>query len=654
MLEDSDLITVEKLAETFGEDVAALVEGVTKLKIIGPGDLTTRQRAAAETARVAETLRKMLLAMAKDFRVMVIKLADRLHNMMTLGHLPPEKRYRISQETLDVYAPLAARLGIWQIKWQLEDLAFKHIHPSEYVEIEEQVSRSRPQREKDITEAIVQLKERSAQRGLKVLDVRGRPKHLYSIFNKMVQQKIDFSEVYDLLALRIIVSEVHECYIALGIVHELWVPIPGLFYDYIAKPKPNGYQSLHTKVAGPGGTTLEVQIRTQQMHQIAEYGVAAHWTYKEGKVNADEAVGLQQLREQLFDWSSDARLSSDFLRSISTDLFSEQVFVFTPKGDVIDLPAGSSCVDFAFRVHTQLGMTLVGAKVNGMIVPLSTILKNGDVVELITRSNAQPSLDWLEFVKSAHTRAKLRGHFRKLNRQGLASRGKDTLERELKSHGLDPKTYVGAETLDAIARQYDSCDGSEELLARIGEGLIAVQGVVAKLRGVAQDLPSADTIQITRSETKGQLIAKGFEGVMVHRARCCMPIPGDIVLGYISRGRGIILHQESCPNALGLSTSEPERMVHYEWPEDGHNYPVVIKILSLNRQGLLADVSSIFGESKTNVVAAKVATKTNNTAEIEVTIELANTLKLQAVMNKIAQFSDVISVIRLFGRTASK
>ena len=311
-------------------------------------------------------------------------------------------------------------------------------------------------------------------------------------------------------------------------------------------------------------------------------------------------------------------------------------------------------MDFAFRVHTQLGMTLVGAKVNGMIVPLSTILKNGDVVELITRSNAQPSLDWLEFVKSAHTRAKLRGHFRKLNRQGLASRGKDTLERELKSHGLDPKTYVGAETLDAIARQYDSCDGSEELLARIGEGLIAVQGVVAKLRGVAQDLPSADTIQITRSETKGQLIAKGFEGVMVHRARCCMPIPGDIVLGYISRGRGIILHQESCPNALGLSTSEPERMVHYEWPEDGHNYPVVIKILSLNRQGLLADVSSIFGESKTNVVAAKVATKTNNTAEIEVTIELANTLKLQAVMNKIAQFSDVISVIRLFGRTASK
>lgn len=654
VLEDSDFITAEGMASVFGEDVANLVEGVTKLKIIGPGDLTTRQRAAAETARVAETLRKMLLAMAKDFRVMVIKLADRLHNMMTLGHLPPEKQYRISQETLDVYAPLAARLGIWQVKWQLEDLAFKHIHPNEYQEIEEHVARSRPQRERDITEAIVLLKERSAHRGLKVLDVRGRPKHLYSIFNKMAQQKIDFDEVYDLLALRIIVSEVHECYIALGIVHELWVPIPGLFYDYIAKPKPNGYQSLHTKVAGPGGTTLEVQIRTQKMHQIAEYGVAAHWTYKEGKVSADEVVRLQQLREQLFDWSSDARLSSDFLRSISTDLFSEQVFVFTPKGDVIDLPSGSSCVDFAFRVHTQLGMTLVGAKVNGMIVPLSTILKNGDVVELITRSNAQPSLDWLQFVKSAHTRGKLRGYFRKLNRQDFASRGKDSLERELKSQGLDPKVFVGEENLDSIARQYDSCEGAQELLARIGEGLISVQGVVAKLRGITQELPSADMIQITRGSAKGQLTAKGFEGVMVHRAKCCLPIPGDTVLGYISRGRGIILHQESCPNALSLASAEPERMVHYEWPDDGHAYPVVLKIVSMNRQGLLMDISTIFGESKTNVSAAKVSTKANNTAEIEVTIELANTTKLQAVMNKIAQFTDVISVVRLFGRTAAR
>ncbi len=426
VLEDTEALTREDIQKHFGQSVLDLVEGVTKLDFEEHLNLTARQRAAAETARTAETLRKMLLAMAKDFRVMVIKLADRVHNMETIEALPPEKQTRIANETLDVYAPLAARLGIWQVKWKLEDLAFQVLHPTEFARVTELVAKSRADREKDLSTAIVQLKELFVQKGIKVFDISGRPKHLYSIFNKMVKQEIPFEEIYDLLALRIITQDLGSCYLSLGAVHELWVPIPGLFYDYIARPKPNGYQSLHTKVVGPSGQPLEVQIRTREMHLVAEFGVAAHWTYKEGSVELDETSKLSQLRERLFDWSTDAGSSSDFLRSLSTDLFSEQVFVFTPKGDVIDLPKDSTPVDFAFRVHSQIGLTLVGSKVNGQLVPLPTKLQNGDVVELVTRSNASPSLDWLEFVRSAHTRSKLRSYFRKQSKDSDAARGRDS------------------------------------------------------------------------------------------------------------------------------------------------------------------------------------------------------------------------------------
>ncbi len=656
VLEDCPRISQEELTELFGQDVLNLVEGVTKLSRSHPVQLTDRQRATAESNRAAESLRKMLLAMAKDVRVMVIKLADRLHNMRTLDSLTPERRTRIASETLDIYAPLAARLGIWQVKWQLEDLAFKYLHPKEFKEISEMVSKTRAEREGELSEAVLMFKERMEQKGLRNVEVRGRPKHLFSIFNKIVKSGFEFEQILDLIALRAIVNDTSDCYVALGIAHDLWVPIPGLFYDYIAKPKPNGYQSLHTKVVGPRGEPLEVQIRTREMHEIAEYGVAAHYMYKEageGKHRVHPEMG--KLREQLFDWSSDARTSSDFLRSVSTDLFSEQVFVFTPKGDVLDLPKESTPIDFAFRVHSSLGLTVVGSKVNGALVPLNTKLQNGDVVELITRSNAQPSLDWLEFIRSAHARAKLRTYFRKRNKQENAARGREALERELKSIGLDAREMLGEDKLLPIAKTIHDCQSTEDLFARVGAGLTGVQSVINKLRGITQTKPATDVIHTQQTrEGKVALLTTGIDNVMLRRGKCCDPIPGDEVVGYVTRGRGIMIHRKVCPNAMRFLTAEPERLVPLEWPADGGLHSVMLKIISTNRQGLLMDVSTIFGESKTNVSAATIRTMPNSTAEIEVTIEVADVNQLSQVMTKIANFSDVISILRMFGRTAGK
>lgn len=655
VLEDCPAYTRDRLESLFGNEVLEMVEGVTKLKFKAPNDASARQRAIVESNRAAESLRKMLMAMAKDFRVIIIKLADRLHNMQTLDGLAPEKRTRIANETLDVYAPLAARLGIWDIKWQLEDLAFKNLHPVEFQRVSELVAKTRRERESELTTAIVQLKERLEQRGLRGVEVKGRPKHLYSIFNKMVRQGLDFSEIYDLLALRVLTEEVGDCYLALGVVHDVWVPVRGLFFDYIATPKSNGYQSIHTKVVGPNGHTLEVQIRTREMHAIAEYGVAAHWTYKEGGQNADESTRLSQLRSQLFDWSSDSRLSSDFLRSISTDLFSEQVFVFTPKGDVLDLPKDSTPIDFAFRVHTKLGLTTIGAKVNGVLVPLPTKLQNGDVVELITRSNATPSLDWLEHIRSAHARNKLRAYFRKLNRDDDAQRGREALERELRSLKVEPKDYLGEEKLNVVANPMQGVENGHDLLSKVGSGLITVQSVAAKLRGVTPGgpQPEADKIKTTRTrEGKLTLSGGGVDNVMIRRAKCCDPIPGDEVVGYVTRGRGIMIHRKVCPNAMRYQTTEPERLVQLDFPSDGSAYAVMLKIISVNRQGLLMDISTIFGEAQVNVSAAKIRTLPNHTAEIEVTLDVRDTANLQQVMTKIGNFSDVISILRTFGRTA--
>jgi GTP pyrophosphokinase len=655
VLEDCPDCTAEGIAEAFGEDVRHMVEGVTKLSFRPPQRATDRQRAAAETWRAGESLRKMLLAMARDLRVMVIKLADRLHNMQTLDALPPERQTRIANQTLDVYAPLTARLGIWQLKWQLEDLAFKVLHPAEFAHISELVAKSRAERESELQEAIVALKERLEERGLAGVEVHGRPKHLYSIFNKIVKQGVRFEEIFDLLALRVIVLEPSDCYLALGVVHDLWMPVPGLFYDYIAKPKPNGYQSLHTKVVGQDGEPFEVQIRTRAMHEVAEFGVAAHWTYKEGRASLDETARISSLRKQLFDWSSDAQTSSEFLRSVSTDLFSEQVFVFTPRGDVLDLPRASTPVDFAFRIHTDLGLTTVGAKVNGVIVPLSTKLQNGDVVELITRSNAQPSLDWLEFVKSAHARGKLRQYFRKLNRADDAARGRDMLEKELRNLGLDPRDFMGEDKLNAVAGQIHPGENAMDLLARVGSGLGSVQSVVSKMRGTTPQQPEPERIQTQQTkEGRLTLVTGGVDNIMLRRGKCCDPIPGDDVIGYVTRGRGIMIHREMCPNSVHYRETEPERLMKLDWPADGSQYAVMLKIVSVNRAGLLMDISTIFAEQKANVSAARVRTLPNQTAELDITVDVTDAGQMAGMMSKISQLADVISVLRLFGRTGGK
>jgi len=648
VIEDCPQVRPEIISEIFGDDVKLLVEGVTKLSFHPAEVASPKQKALTESWRAGETLRKMLLAMSKDLRVMVIKLADRLHNMQTLDALSPERQTRIANQTLEVYAPLAARLGIWQFKWQLEDLAFKTLHPTEFYQISERVAKSRKEREEELRDAILLLKERLEQKGLKVVDVHGRPKHLYSIFNKMVKQGVRFEDIYDLLAIRVIVENVSDCYVALGVVHDLWMPVPGLFYDYIAKPKPNGYQSLHTKIVGPNGEPFEVQIRTKSMHEVAEHGVAAHWTYKEGRVSIDETSRISALRQNLVDWSTESKSGTEFLRSVSSELFGEQVFVFTPKGDVLELPKDSTPVDFAFRVHTELGLRMVGARVNGVIVPLNTKLHNGDVIELITRSNAQPSIDWLEFVKSAHARSKLRQHFRRLSRIDDASRGRDLLEREFKALRLEPRDYIGEEKLTALAKTIEGCENAVDLLAKIGAGLISLQMVVMKLRGVTA--PPAEPKQIQTSKTKEgslTLSASGVDNVLIKRGKCCDPIPGDDVLGYVTCSRGITIHRKTCPNVAHFQSTQPERMMPLKWPTDGSFYEVAIRILAVNRSGLLMDISTIFGEAKTNVSSARVRTLPNQTAEIEMDIDVTDTNHLAQLLLKINQLSDVIKAKRL-------
>lgn len=650
VLEDSRLFTADDIRREFGEDVLHLVQGVTKLQADEKvGD--AQQRAAAKSRRSTETMRKMMLAMAKDYRVMVIKLSDRLHNMRTLDLVGQEKRVRVASETLEVYAPLAARLGIWQIKWQLEDLSFKALHPREFQEISALVGSTRAQRETILAEDIALLRSKLEAEGVKVVDIRGRPKHLFSIFNKMVQQKLKFEEIYDLLALRIITETKNDCYVAIGVVNDLFVPIQAMYFDYIGQPKPNGYQSLHTKVVDKGGHTVEIQIRTREMHETAEYGFAAHWTYKEGSTAGDEAKRLARLRAQLLEAAADNVTPSDYKKAMTTDLFEEQVFAITPKGDVIELPQGSTPIDFAFRVHTQLGLTLIGAKINGVMLPLSSHLKNGDVVELITRSNATPSRDWVEQAKSAHTRNKLKNYFRKLDKDQDALRGREILEREFSRIGLDPKQYLGDEKLKEAMSRFEGIETPTDVLARVGSGLLSVQNAIAKLRGISQELTTPGIEVRGTRETQLEVQAGDFSGVQVSRAKCCSPIPGDECAAYISRGRGLIVHRRVCPNLAASLNTEPDRVMAYAFNPDGKVYASALKIMCIDRAGLIADISHIFGEAKTNVSALKVVTIVQQTAEIDVTIDVRDAEHLEAIQVKLHNLSDVISVRRQFAKT---
>lgn len=651
-LEDTS-VTSEEISSVFGSDVLNLVEGVTKMSFPPLPASKNQKLAATERARFAETMRKMLMAMAADFRVMVIKLADRLHNMQTLSAMPKERQIQIAQQTLDIYAPLAARLGIWQMKWQLEDLAFKYLHPEEFAKISDLVAKSRSDREKDLHEAIVILKERLESAGFKGVDVQGRPKHLYSIYEKMELQGFDFEEIYDLLGIRILLDSEADCYQALGVVHDLWKPIPGLFYDYIAKPKSNGYQSLHTKVVGPNGQPLEVQIRTFEMHRMAEFGISAHWQYKhrtKGKVSIEEQLRINTLRQQLFDWSNEVQSGSDFLSAVSLDLFSEQVFAFTPNGDVIDLAYGATPVDFAFRIHTQVGLQCVGAKVNGRIVKLDHRLENGDIVEILTRRDAQPSIDWLRFVKTATARSRIRSWLRQQNKEVNSQRGKDAIERELRSLGYDPKILVTEEKLSTIAANLGMKD-VKELLAAVGEGYIGVSRVTNRLISESRKIEKKGRKVTTPVAHEPVFIGPGdVNNIAFKRSKCCLPVPGEEIVGYVSKGRGVILHRKLCPNLARLMEEDPDRVLPVSWPRDGKGtFAVSLRIQSVNRQGLLAEISNVLGESKMNVSSATIRTLPNQTALIDMTVDVNDLPHLQNVINKISSMQDVISIQRTFG-----
>lgn len=656
VVEDSE-VTLEEISEQFGPEVASLVDGVTKLKQAEferrseePESDTKKQR--NEIRKNAENLRKIFLAVARDLRVMMIKLADRLHNMRTLQGLPEARQQRIAMETQQIYSPLAHRLGVWSIKWQLEDLSFKYLEPEQYDKMVEMLDRTRSERERDIRQAIETIESKLSQAGIKG-EITGRPKHLWSIYQKMLKEKIDFNDIYDLTAVRIIVNTIPECYHALGIVHDIWIPIPGRFDDYIAKAKPNMYQSLHTKVIGPRGEPLEIQIRTWDMHRTAEFGIAAHWQYKEGTEGSKNGFDrkLQWLRQQLFDWQADSKDANEFLRSVINDLFTDQVFVFTPNGDVIDLPAGSTPVDFAFRIHTDLGNHCVAAKVNGRIVPLSHKLANGAIIEIVTRSNSAPSLDWLNFVKTSHARSKIKTYFRRLHFSESVNRGREILEKELERQGLDKSLLKG----DGVARVAAAMNrqNEEDLFAAVGFGHVGAQAVVHKLAPPEQ--PQETLAPTGRVSSDGKVQIAGAEELMVNRAKCCLPIPGDAVIGFITRGKGILIHRDSCPNVLDFQKNQPERLFEIDWKGNpGEKYQTDLRIESLDRLGLLTDISAVFSEIKINILQASIKSLPDKMASFDLKIEVENHNQLNQVMLNLTKLSDILKIHRVGGKRTGK
>ncbi|MCS6923545.1 MAG: bifunctional (p)ppGpp synthetase/guanosine-3',5'-bis(diphosphate) 3'-pyrophosphohydrolase [Fimbriimonadales bacterium] len=652
VLEDTKT-TPEELEQRFGATVRKLVEGVSKLhhserKLEIFNEAGKRRLNITKTA---ENLRKLLLAVADDLRVMIIKLADRLHNMQTLDAMPPDKQIQIATETMQVYAPLAHRLGIYQIKAQLDDLAFKYLYPQEYREISQKVNQTRAERQKEVQELIQILKDRLWERGVRA-EVMGRPKHLWSIYNKMKQQQIDFSQIYDLIALRILTDTIPECYMALGIVHDLWKPIPALFYDYIAAPKPNGYQSLHTKVIGPNQRTLEIQIRTWQMHQVAEYGVAAHWRYKEGQ--DQKPIQMPALQQQLRELT-DFRSNLEFLTSVFREMTADQVFVFTPKGDLIDLPEGSTPLDFAYRIHTEVGHHCYGARVNGRLVPLDYKLRTGDIVEILTRPSAQPSYDWLGMVRTSSARSKIRAYFREARRAEFIEHGRTLLERELNRLRIPLAAFRDAlpEILKAL-----NFRAEDDLYASIGEGLTSVQAVTQRLRTMLPTTPATEPHPPppTGREIRAMQI-EDADGYMTRRATCCSPLPGDELRGYISRGRGIVVHRASCPNLRALEEKEPERVMNIEWvPLKDHTYPVALRFETLDRPGVLGDITTILGSSDINIADVRVKRMPNLTAQVDLVVQVRSAQELRAITQKLASLEDVLAVSRLMegkGRDAS-
>jgi GTP diphosphokinase / guanosine-3',5'-bis(diphosphate) 3'-diphosphatase len=622
--------------ERFGGEVARLVDGVTKL---------SRFSTHSHEQQQAENIRKMFLAMAEDIRVVLIKLADRLHNMRTLASLPPEKQLRIARQTMEIYAPLAERLGIWQIKWELEDLAFKYLEPVRYRELARLLDTRRKARVTFIERAIEALGPALREAGIEA-DLQGRAKHLYSIDKKMQRKGAEFGEIYDVYAVRVLVDEVKDCYAALGVVHSLWKPIPGQFDDYIAVPKNNFYQSLHTAVIALDGKPLEIQIRTHQMHQVSEVGIAAHWRYKEGSKSDREYDAKLAWLRQLMDWQRDVSDASEFVEGIKLDVFQDQVFVFTPKGDIKDLPAGATPLDFAYRIHTDVGHRTIGAKVNNRLVPLDYRLRNGDIVEIVTtKAEHGPSRDWMNIVRTTHAREKIRQWFKRKDRDENIVHGRESLERELRRLARTTVSQVGSDRVLDVARTFNF-DTVDDFYAAIGYGAVSAQTAVTRL-GVLDDaeltLPAVAPPQ--PPARTGGVRVKGVGDLLTRFANCCHPIPGDPIVGFITRGKGVTVHLRTCPTVI--NEREVSRLIEVEWESEAtQTYPIAIRVEGFDRTGMLNDITQVVAEHKVNIIAAAVHVNPDHTVVATATLQVASVAQLAKVMSRIEQLKDVTSVQR--------
>ncbi|MEW6621736.1 MAG: bifunctional (p)ppGpp synthetase/guanosine-3',5'-bis(diphosphate) 3'-pyrophosphohydrolase [Bacillota bacterium] len=648
VVEDTN-IPLEKISEEFGNEVALLVDGVTKL---------SRIEFKSKEEQQVENLRKMFLAMTKDIRVIIIKLADRLHNMRTLKHQSPEKQKEIAEETLEIFAPIAHRLGIFRIKWELEDLALRYMYPDKYYQLVQSISMKRQERDLYINEVIEILKAKLTEMGIKA-DIQGRPKHFYSIFNKMEKQDKNLNEIYDLIAVRVVVDSVKDCYGALGIIHTLWKPIPMRFKDYIAMPKPNMYQSLHTTVLGPRGEPFEIQIRTWEMHRTAEYGIAAHWIYKEGKITDEKFEEKMTWLRQLMEWQGEQKDAKEFMESLKIDFFSDRVYVFTPKGDVVELPAGSVPIDFAYRIHSDVGHQCVGAKVNGKIVPLDYTLKTGDIVEVLTYKSSGPSRDWLNLVQTSQAKNRIRQWFRKEQRDDNIVKGKELLEREAKKMALPIAEVLKQSYLTEAAKRYNIFH-VDDLYVTIAEGALSPVQVLnwikeqykIKIKKEVRDnqavleKPAIKQFSGFGKPSSGVRV-KGVDNILVRLSRCCNPLPGDAIIGYITKGRGVSIHRDDCPQMNG-HLNERERLIDVIWDEKSEAmYQVQVEISGVDRPGFALDVMSSLADAKTNINAINARTTKNKIAIIDLKIEIKNIEHLKGLMDRIRRIKDVIEIKRL-------
>ena len=642
--------TYECLKIDFGVEIADLVDGVTKL---GKIPFTTKQE------QQVENLRKMFMAMAKDIRVILIKLADRLHNMRTLRYMSSDKQIEKATETLEIYAPLAHRLGMSKIKWELEDICLRYLDPKGYYDLVEKIATKRKQREAYIENIVNTLKEKISDLGIENSQIDGRPKHFYSIYSKMVNQNKTLEQIYDLFAFRIIVNSVKDCYAVLGLVHELYKPMPGRFKDYIAMPKPNMYQSLHTTLIGPEGQPFEVQIRTWDMHRVAEVGIAAHWKYKEGGASKEDTENKFAWLRQLLEWQKDTKDENEFMETLKVDLFTDEVFVFTPKGDVMSLPQDSTPVDFAYAIHSAVGNKMIGARVNGKMVPIDYRLKNGDIIDILTSTTIHgPSRDWLKIVKSSQARNKINQWFKKEKREENIVRGKENIDRELKKQGVTYNQLFKNEWVDLVIRKYNF--GSlDDLFAAVGYGAITSTKIVTRLKEeykktlkpeeleeMLQDIVQNRGEKKKKNIPESGVVVKGIDNCLVRLSRCCNPVPGDEIIGYITRGRGVSVHRSDCTN-VSAGLGDDGRLIDVKWYTTGDvAYKADITLMANDRTSLLLEITNCIAELKIPIKAINARTTKEQITIINLTLEITNTEQLEKIIKRLKKVDSVFEVTR--------